>query len=134
MKSDSSAPLDPALRRFLGGGNGAARGLIFFIHRHPRLIGSWLEAREEAIATAAALPVGKGDARVETLLDLVRRAIDFRREDRVVYETITNSADIADDLEMIASALVELRDTGLVAGRQESYPLHAIARRLETQI
>lgn len=134
LKSDKAVPLDPALRRFLGVGNGSALGLIFFIHRHPRLIGSWLAAREEAIATAAALPVGKGDARVETLLDLVRRAIDFRREDRVVYETITNSADIADDLEMIAAALVELRDTGLVAGRQNSYPLHAIARRLETQI
>ncbi len=130
LKSDKAVPLDPALRRFLGVGNGSALGLIFFIHRHPRLIGSWLAAREEAITAAAALPVGQGDARVETLLGLVRRAIDFRREDRVVYETITNSADIADDLEKIAAALTELRDTGRVAGRQETYPLHAIARNL----
>jgi len=134
LKSDRAVPLDPALRRFLGVGNGSALGLIFFIHRHPRLIGSWLAAREEAIAKAAALSIGKGDARVETLLGLMRRAIAFRREDRVVYEAIANSADIADDLEKIAAALTELRDTGLVAGRAETYPLHAIARHLEPSI
>ena len=134
LKSDKAVPLDPALRRFLGVGNGSALGLIFYIHRHQRLIGSWLAAREEAIAAAAALPAGKGDARVETLLGLVRRAIGFRREDRVVYEAIANSADIADDLEKIAAALTELRDTGLVAGRSETYPLNAIARRLEPGI
>jgi hypothetical protein len=134
LKSDKAVPLDPALRRFLGVGNGSALGLIFFIHRHPRLIGSWLSAREQAIAQAAALPVGKGDARAETLIGLVRRAIGFRREDRVVYETIASSTDIANDLETIAAALIELRDTGLVAGRQESYPLNAIARHLEPRI
>lgn len=134
LKSDKAVPLDPALRRFLGVGNGSALGLIFFIHRHPRLIGSWLAAREEAIAKAAALPVGKDDARVEMLLGLVRRAIGFRREDRVVYEAIANSTDIADDLEKIAIALTELRDTGLVAGRAETYPLDAIARQLEPSI
>lgn len=134
LKSDKAVPLDPALRRFLGVGNGSALGLIFFIHRHPRLIGSWLAAREEAIAKAAALPVGKGDARVDTLLGLMRRAIAFRREDRVVYEAIANSADIADDLEKIATALTGLRDTGLVAGRTDTYPLNAIARHLEPTI
>ena len=134
LKSDKAVPLDPALRRFLGVGNGSALGLIFFIHRHPRLIGSWLAAREEAIAKAAALPVGRGDARVDTLLDLVCRAIGFRREDRVVYEAIANSADIADDLEKVADALTERRDTGLIAGRAETYPLNAIARQLEPSI
>jgi hypothetical protein len=134
LKSEKAVPLDPALRRFLGVGNGSALGLIFFIHRHPRLIGSWLAAREEAIVKAAALPVGKGDARIDTLLGLMRRAIAFRREDRVVYEAIANSADIADDLEKIAAALTELSDTGLVRGQVESYPLNAIARLLEPSI
>lgn len=134
LKSDKAVPLDPALRRFLGVGNGSALGLIFFIHRHPRLIGNWLAAREEAIAQAAALPVGKGDKRIDTLLALVRRAVDFRRQDRVVYEAIANSTDIAADLEKIAAVLTELRDSGLVAGRAEAYPLHAIARHLEPAI
>jgi hypothetical protein len=134
LQSDKAVPLDPAIRRFLGVGNGSALGLIFFIQKHPRLIGSWLAAREEAIAKALALPVGKGDGRIETLLTLLKRAIAFRREDRVIYETIANSADIADDLEKIAAALTELQDTGLAAGRSETYPLHVVARHLEPQI
>jgi len=134
LQSDKAVPLDSSIRRFLGVGNGSALGLIFFIQKHPRLIGSWLTAREEAIAKALGLPVGKGDSRIGTLLTLVKRAIIFRREDRVVYETIANSADIADDLEQIAAALTELRDTGLVAAHSEKYPLSALARHLEDRI
>lgn len=134
LQSDKAVPLDPDIRRFLGVGNGSALGLIFFIQKHPRLIGSWLAAREEAIAEASALPVGRGDARVEKMLTLVNRAIKFRREDRVVYEAIANSADIANDLDKVAAALGELHATGLVAGRTETYPLHALARHLEPQI
>lgn len=134
LQSDKAVPLDPAIRRFLGVGNGSALGLIFFIHRHPRLIGNWLAAREAAVAKAAALPAGKGDAHVDRLLSLVKRAINFRRQDRVVYEAIANSTAIAADLEKFAAALAELRDTGLVAGRNETYPLHAIARRLESDV
>ncbi len=37
-KSADAVPLDPSLRRFIGVGNGSALGLIFFIHKHPRLI------------------------------------------------------------------------------------------------
>jgi hypothetical protein len=134
LQSDKAVPLDPAIRRFLGVGNGSALGLIFFIHRHPRLIGSWLTAREQAIAAASALPVGQSDARVDTLLALVQRAIRFRRQDRVVYEAIASSNDIADDLEKVAAALVGLRDTGLVSGRRDAYPLHALIKQLEPQI
>lgn len=134
QQSDKAVPLDPALRRFLGVGNGSALGLIFFVHRHPRVIGTWLAARETAIVEASSLAVGKGDTRVETLLALVNRAITFRRQDRVVYEAIANSNDIAADLTKVAALLTELRDTGLVAGASERYPLHAIARRLEPLI
>jgi len=134
LQSSKAVPLDPAIRRFIGVGNGSALGLIFFIQKHPRLIGSWIAAREEAIAEASALPVGQGDARVETLLTLIKRAIAFRREDRVVYEAIANSADIADDLEKIATTLTDLYETGLVAGRSATYPLHAVAEQLESQV
>jgi hypothetical protein len=134
LQSDKAVPLDPAIRRFLGVGNGSALGLIFFIQKHPRLIGNWLAAREETIAKALALPVGKGNDRVKTLLALLERAITFRREDRVVYETIANSADIANDLEKIAEALTELHETGLVAGHSETYPLYALARHVESHV
>jgi len=118
----------------VGVGNGSALGLIFFVHRHPRVIGNWLAAREAAIVEACSLTVGKGDARADKLLSLVNRAINFRRQDRVMYEAIANSGDIAEDLTKIAALLADLHATGLVAGRSETYPLHAIARRLEPEI
>ncbi len=52
LQSDNAVPLDPALRRYLGVGNGSALGLIFFVQKHPRLVNAWLTARETAIATA----------------------------------------------------------------------------------
>jgi hypothetical protein len=134
LHSDKAVPLDPAIRRYLGVGNGSALGLIFFVHRHPRLIGSWIAAREEAAARARALNVKKGDRRIDELLDLVRRAITFRRQDKMVYETFASSAEIADDLELVADALVALRDTGLAAGERRKHPFDALATRFEASL
>jgi hypothetical protein len=114
LRSDRAVPLDPAIRRYLGVGNGSALGLIFFVHKHPQLIGNWIAAREEAIARARGLRLEQGDARIDELLALVERAITFRRQDRMVYETFTSSAEVADNLEKVSVALVELRETGLV--------------------
>ncbi len=57
-----------AIRRYLGVGNGSALGLIFFVHKHPQVIGSWIAAREEAIAAARGLRLEKGDGRIEAAL------------------------------------------------------------------
>lgn len=126
-QSEKAVPLDPAIRRYLGVGNGSALGLIFFVHRHPKLIGSWIEARERAIALARGLELDGGDVRVDMLLQLVRRAATFRRQDRMVYETFASSAEVADDLEKVAVALVELRETGMVGGTRTRYPLDTLA-------
>ncbi|MCV0397185.1 MAG: hypothetical protein K5872_14590 [Rhizobiaceae bacterium] len=134
LQSDRAVPLDPAIRRYLGVGNGSALGLIFFVHRHPKLIGSWMSAREEAIARARGLELGKGDPRINTFIELVRRAITFRRQDRMHYETFASSVEVADDLEKVAAALVALRETGLVDGRREAFPLDALAKRFEQEI
>lgn len=134
LRSDKAVPLDPAIRSYLGVGNGSALGLIFFVHRHPKLIANWMEARENALALARRLRVDQTDPSIETLLELVRRAITFRREDRMVYETFASSAEVADDLEMIANWLIELRETGLVNGNRETFPLDALAARVEKQL
>ncbi|WP_246658828.1 hypothetical protein [Mesorhizobium sp. J18] len=134
LTSKKAVPLDPAIRRYLGVGNGSALGLIFFVHRHPQLIGNWIGAREKAIALARALPVSAGDAHVKQLLALVERAIVFRRQDRMVYETFTSSAAIADDLEKVEGALAGLYHTGLIDGEQCTYPLDVLARRFEAQL
>lgn len=128
LRSDRAVPLDPAIRRYLGVGNGSALGLIFFVQKHPRLVDSWIAAREGAIAEARGLDLGRGDARIGDLIALIRRAATFREQDRMVYEAFTSSRAVADDLTSLLPALEELRDAGTVAGRAERYPLDAIAR------
>lgn len=134
LQSDSAVPLDPAIRRYLGVGNGSALGLIFFVHRHPKLIDSWISTREEAIALARRLELAASDPRLNSLQHLVRRAITFRRQDRMVYETFASSAEVADDLDVVAAALVQFRETGLVNGKRELCPLDALVKRLEDEI
>ena len=131
LRSEKAVALDPAIRRYLGVGNGSALGLIFFVHKHPQLIGNWLASREEAVALARSLKLAKTDPRIDLLLGLVKRAIAFRRQDRMVYETFASSAEIADDLDKIAGALAEWRETGLVGGEAPAFPLDALARRFE---
>src|SRR5690606_22783626 len=114
LASPKAVKLDPAIRRYLGVGNGSALGLIFFIHKHPQLISSFIAAREQAIAIARGLRLAKGDKRIDELLGLVRRAITFRREDRMMYEAFASSAEVAEDLEKVTVALKELRETGMV--------------------
>ncbi len=131
LKSGKAVPLDPAIRRYLGVGNGSALGLIFFIHRHPRLVDQWLEARETIIARIRGLEVEAGDARIRHLLDLVRTAITFRKQDRMVYETFTSSDEVAADLKQVADALSELLAHGTLDGEKHAYPLDVLVRRCE---
>lgn len=124
-----AVPLDRAIRRWLGLGNGSALGLIFYVHKHPRLIDAWLTARETALAAARALPLGPKDARLARLAGLIDRAITFRDEDRMHYEAFASSAQVALDLGRIAADLEELDQRGTVAGQAHAFPLDAIARR-----
>jgi hypothetical protein len=134
LQSAKAVKLDPAIRRYLGVGNGSALGLIFFAHKHPRLIDALLSARENAVAQARSLHVECGDARVEELLGLVRRAITFRRQDKMVYEAFTSSQRIADDLEKVAGSLEALLRTGLVDGTRHSRAFDRLAQQFETAL
>lgn len=119
---DTAVPLAPELRRYIGVGNGSALGLIFYVQKHPRLIDAWLRARETAIAAARSLDEGAVDW--DGLAALLDRAIRFRAEDRMVYESFTASADVARDLTRIRAALP-------VAGPR---PLDLLVRQHEGQV
>ncbi|WP_343504230.1 hypothetical protein [Alloyangia pacifica] len=134
LRSESSVPLDPAIRRYIGVGNGSALGLIFYIQKHPRLLDSWITARETAIAAALALPLAGGDPRILQLCSLVRRAIRFRQEDRMMYETFASSAQVAEELSTLLPKLEGLFETGLVDGAASAYPLDVLARDCETRM
>jgi hypothetical protein len=134
LKSERAVPLDPSIRRFLGVGNGSALGLIFFVHRHPRLVDAWIGARETSIAKARGLRLERDDARIERLIGLVERTKTFRCQDRMVYEAFTSSAEIAADLEAVLEALLELRDRGTVGARSHAHPLDALVRHFEGKL
>lgn len=127
LKSDTAVPLAPEIRRYLGVGNGSALGLIFFVHRHPRLMNAWIGGREQAIALALGLELGAGDPRIDALIGHLERAITFRTEDRMVYETFASSERIAKELAGLKPKLEELRERGTIGGVPHPYPLDHIA-------
>ncbi|MBW8637630.1 hypothetical protein K1W69_10575 [Hoeflea sp. WL0058] len=134
LKSDKAVSLKPELRRFIGVGNGSALGLIFFIHRHPRLINSWIKARETAIAEARGLELKKGDPRFDRLVMLLEKAIVFRRQDRMTYETLASSTEIAADLDKIVAAVRDLQQSGAIAGDASPLPLDQLIRHFENEL
>ncbi|HWK65810.1 MAG TPA: hypothetical protein VNS34_12775 [Rhizobiaceae bacterium] len=131
LKSDKAVRLDPSIRSYLGVGNGSALGLIFFIHKHPRLINAWIGARETAIAKARGLELEPADGRIAQLVGLLERAVTFRRQDRMVYEAFTSSAEIADDLTQALSALKAFRDSGRMYDEIHAAPLDVLVSRFE---
>jgi hypothetical protein len=131
--SAAAVPLDRDIARYLGVGNGSALGLVLFVNNHPRLIDRWLSAREEALAEAKALAVKPGDAILQRLLALIERAIRFRREDRVRYDSLTPSARIADDLERVREAVQALHG-GRAAWTHVPHPLAALCEEMERQV
>ncbi|WP_085308006.1 hypothetical protein [Planktotalea arctica] len=67
------APLDPRLKRHLGIGNSTGLGMAPFLVSHPRLLDSWMQVRETALARVAALPALSADQQ-QTILALAQRA------------------------------------------------------------
>ena len=126
--------LAPAIRRFLGIGNGSALGLMLFVNNHPRLLHAWIAAREDAIARAKALRIGAGDPRIASLRTDVARVARFRREDRMRYDVFAPSTLIAAELEQVGAALDALHATGLVDGQMADWPLAALADGLEGRL
>lgn len=127
LRSDNAVALSPEIRRYLGVGNGSALGLIFFTQKHPRLLSSWIAAREKTVTAALGLACGKGDARLTALCDLLRQAVQFRREDKMMYETFASSAQVADDLEALVPRVETLEKTGLLDGEDVRFPLDRLA-------
>lgn len=125
LSSDRAVRLDPAIRRWLGVGNGSALGLIFYVQKHPRLMNAWIEARERTIAAALGSPATPD--LVDRLAALIDRAATFRTEDRMVYETFASSAEVAADLAALRPLVAEIRAVGTIEGHQDPHPFRALA-------
>ncbi len=67
------AKLDPKLKRHLGIGNSTGLGMAPFLVSHPRLLDSWMQARETALARIAAIETLSEDQQAQ-ILALAARA------------------------------------------------------------
>ena len=70
---DTAVRLDPDIRRRLGVGNSTGLGMAPFLINHPRLINSWIAARETALARVRAIETS-GTATLAHFRSLARRA------------------------------------------------------------
>jgi len=85
---DTAVRLAPDIRRRLGVGNSTGLGMAPFLINHPRLINSWIAARETALARVRA--IGTSDtATLARFRSLVRRAARNAAEWRVADERQT---------------------------------------------
>ena len=70
---DTAVRLDPDIRRRLGVGNSTGLGMAPFLINHPRLINSWIAARETALARVRAIETSD-ETRLASFRSLARRA------------------------------------------------------------
>lgn len=82
---DTAAQLDPEIRRRLGVGNSTGLGMAPFLINHPRLINSWIAARETALARVRAI-ARTDEARLTSFRDFARRAARNAAEWQVADE------------------------------------------------
>ena len=87
-KPDTAVRLDPAIRRRLGVGNSTGLGMAPFLINHPRLINSWIAARETALARVRAVDHAD-EATIRSFRRLARRAARNADEWQVADERQT---------------------------------------------
>ncbi|WP_336204018.1 hypothetical protein [Nonomuraea sp. LPB2021202275-12-8] len=121
-----AVPLDPAIKRHLGLGNGSALGLVLFIANHPRLVHRWLSVREEGLARARALVPVAGDPAYGTLVRLLDRAVVYREQDPMRYRAFPDGPRLAGELRTVRELARELRDAGTVRGERPALPFEAL--------
>lgn len=109
-------PLEPALKRELGIGNGSALGLVLFAFNRPKLLGAWIRAFETARSAALGLELTPDDPRLDTLDALLERAADYRNRDLSAYTAFPRGPEIALDLRRVRQTLRAVR-AGARAGR-----------------
>jgi hypothetical protein len=132
--SAQASSLAPEFRRFLGLGNGSALGLIFFVNNHPRLMDRWISSHEAAVVAAKSIRGAALRPALERLRALLAKAIVFRRQDRMYYESFAASSRIADELALIARGIDVLIEKSSAGPLEEVYPISALCATYEPMI
>lgn len=130
-RSPRAARLDPALRRYLGLGNGSALGLGFWVINHPHWVHHWLELRERALAHAQAQEATPNSPEVTRFLTLLDRTITYREQDRIKdYGGFAESKLVAAELRQVRPLIEEYQRQGTIAGQPTNHPWATLCARL----
>lgn len=102
---EKAVTMDPAVKQFLGVGNGSALGLVMFVYNRPVLINAYICAYVDAVKHVLTDPT-LGTAKDFDMLEaLLERTIRYRALDDTVYRVFAGSKEIAADLRRIRSTV-----------------------------
>ena len=121
---DTAVRLDPDIRRRLGVGNSTGLGMAPFLINHPRLINSWIAARETALARVRAIETSDA-ATLARFRSLARRAARNAAEWQVADE---RQAARIDRLRLDFDWIIERADA---LAAEDSMPWDALYRAAE---
>jgi len=76
-RNPAAVDLSGDIRRFVGVGNSSGIGLVPFVIRHPRLMHSWIEVRERALAEILAEPFPSSAPQSAKFAGLIADACDY---------------------------------------------------------
>lgn len=130
---DTAVRLDPAVKQFIGVGNGSALGLVMFVYNRPVLIDAYISAYVDAVRHALNDPALGTAAHFETLERLLDRTIRYRALDDTAYRVFSGSKEIAADLRRIR-AFVRAARRGEIVRHHGETPLAAVHRRLRRTV
>jgi hypothetical protein len=103
--------LDPEIRRRLGVGNSTGLGMAPFLINHPKLIHSWIHARETALARVRAVDFANASTLL-TFKNLVRRAKLSAKTWKVIDpHQIEKIETLRSDLDALLEKSMELSDS-----------------------
>ena len=124
---DTAVRLDPDIRRRLGVGNSTGLGMAPFLINHPRLINSWIAARETALARVRAIDT-TDTATLARFRSLARRAARNAGEWQVADE---RQAARIDRLRLDFDWIIERADA---LAAEDSVPWDALYRAAEVAL
>ena len=125
QRNANAAPLDPAVRRYLGIGNATGLGLVPFSINHPLLTHTWSLVREVALARSKDRSPAPAD--VERMASLIDHAITYFREDTTdTKEIFTAASTLIETLENFAGLVDEYQRQRTINSVRTDKPWQAL--------
>jgi hypothetical protein len=126
-QSSEAVRMNPKIKRYLGIGNSTGLGIAMLVYNHPKLIHTWVYARELALAYARAATPTQKSLETINLLNLLERSIEYFRNYPICdNEIFTSSKVITKDLKQLYQYVCEFSEEGTIDGVKHSNTWNAL--------